>query len=490
MYTINITVYFDDKPKGEIIMKNKVSKVLASFLVFILLMIPATRIFALESSENTDVKVTITHEDYKNLSIDEQAKVKLELPHETLTHGKAKLQLFYVKDGGILPPTGLPMYLTPMNIGLAITGVGLVVLLVSHKRKNTLWTLGIVTIVGLSAMGAVSAQELKIADDINLTIEKGSIFDHNPKDIKGYTYKGYIINQEDEEIKEEKGIVNVRFVDDKNNELLPVFKMKGLVGSPYKINKEIISGYVFSNAFGELSGEFKKVEQTVTLVYTRKQVEKSTVTIKYQDTKGNSLRDDLVLQGEAGSTIEFTTPQIEGYSFVKREGSMSDVFEDFDAIITLVYDEKIEYNKVIIKFTEKNSGNEARTMNLDIYNDPIEDVSNYYFKIKKPITGESVKIKTNSPFPVLTITSQTPITIDQLPKTIDIDTYYITDNGVEVLSMYEDNEKGYRGNKNLDLVGYSEYKGILNESKVTYDKENKTIIVEYYLSSTTHIIDF
>ncbi|MFK4886791.1 MucBP domain-containing protein [Lactococcus petauri] len=136
--------------------------------------------------------------------------------------------------------------------------------------------------------------------------------------------------------------INVNYVDTDGNKIREPQKFTDYVGFPYDVStatyKPNITGYELDtsqlpeNAKGTITAE----PQTVTYVYNRKSGY-GTVTIKYQDTFGKKIKDDLLMTGLVGASYREEPIDISGYKFKESEGPTEGVFTDSPATIIFIY---------------------------------------------------------------------------------------------------------------------------------------------------------
>ncbi|WP_254907312.1 MULTISPECIES: MucBP domain-containing protein [unclassified Enterococcus] len=89
---------------------------------------------------------------------------------------------------------------------------------------------------------------------------------------------------------------------------------------------------------GNKSWLFTEEPQTVSYIYTKTTPKNSTITIKYEDSTGNKLADDIFESGIIGELYKTEQKEIVGYTFKKVIGRPEGVFMDENQIITYIYE--------------------------------------------------------------------------------------------------------------------------------------------------------
>ena len=89
----------------------------------------------------------------------------------------------------------------------------------------------------------------------------------------------------------------------------------GNVASPFSTEQKNIAGYTFKEVQGNTNGQFTTEPQTVTYVYSKNPIATGTVTIKYVDTNGKSISDEIIKSGNIGNSYTSEQKKISGYNF-------------------------------------------------------------------------------------------------------------------------------------------------------------------------------
>ena len=165
----------------------------------------------------------------------------------------------------------------------------------------------------------------------------------------------YETEQEDQATDETDTLINingdviVKYVDiDTGEEISDREEIEGKVGDKYTTEQKQIDTYEFVKSTPNTEGNITEETQEVIYYYQRKE---ATVIVKYQDTDGNELTDDVIIDGKVGD--EYTTEQkeFENYEFVSVTDNANGTMTEDTITVIYVY-QKIP-TKVIVKYLEK-----------------------------------------------------------------------------------------------------------------------------------------
>lgn len=133
--------------------------------------------------------------------------------------------------------------------------------------------------------------------------------------------------------------VTVKYIDTQGNSISDSIPLSGNVDQEYTTEQKIISGYTFKEVQGNKSGLLSTTPQTVTYIYTKNPIEikTGTVTIKYVDTNGNSISDEITKSGNVGSLYTSEQKKILGYNFKEIQGIAEGQFTIESQTVTYVY---------------------------------------------------------------------------------------------------------------------------------------------------------
>ena len=164
-----------------------------------------------------------------------------------------------------------------------------------------------------------------IKDDTSETKTDGESYSYSAPTIDGYTY-----DSSSNASGTVSGNVTVTFTYKKNETPKTVYTItikcvegsntlqttttSGEEGTGYSISAPSISGYTVTST-NPLTGTYTK-NDTVTFTYTKNEVAKNkfTITVKYVDDKGTSIKTDLTETKEEGAAYSYSAPAIDGYT--------------------------------------------------------------------------------------------------------------------------------------------------------------------------------
>lgn len=155
--------------------------------------------------------------------------------------------------------------------------------------------------------------------------------------------------------------VTVNYVDGEGNPLPNVapVTLTGSYGDDYDVSNETyqkqIDGYILDQTKlpANMVGTFNDQAQTVTYVYNADKKVGADVTVKYQDTDGNSIAKDEVKSGNVGDAYTTEKKEITGYTFKEVKGDISGKISDKAQAVSYIYTK----NKV----TPDNSGSDSNS---------------------------------------------------------------------------------------------------------------------------------
>ena len=135
------------------------------------------------------------------------------------------------------------------------------------------------------------------------------------------------------------GDVTAKYIDTDGNKISDDIVKTGSVGETYKTEQKAIDGYTFKEVQGNMSGQFTDQAQTVTYVYTKNEIPNitGTVLVKYVDTDGNKISEDIVKSGTVGEGYSTEKKAIEGYTFKEVQGNTTGQFTEQVQTVTYVY---------------------------------------------------------------------------------------------------------------------------------------------------------
>ena len=142
------------------------------------------------------------------------------------------------------------------------------------------------------------------------------------------------------------GAVNVRYVDETNDDLLPPVDMAGLLGDSYQTEEKAVEGYRLSYVSGETQGTYASQKHYVTYVYASPRTKaRGKVVVRYKTVKGETLHPDVVTTGYVGTDAPIEIKKFENYFYQGREEYPPRVtYQEGTQVVILLYSTK-EYKK-------------------------------------------------------------------------------------------------------------------------------------------------
>lgn len=133
--------------------------------------------------------------------------------------------------------------------------------------------------------------------------------------------------------------VTIKYVDEDGNKVSDDVVKSGNVGDAYTTEQKAIEGYTFKEVQGNTAGQFTDQAQTVTYVYTKNEIPNitGTVLVKYVNTDGSKISEDIVKSGTVGEGYSTEKKDIKGYTFKEVQGSTTGQFTEQVQIVTYVY---------------------------------------------------------------------------------------------------------------------------------------------------------
>lgn len=135
------------------------------------------------------------------------------------------------------------------------------------------------------------------------------------------------------------GDVTAKYIDTDGNKISDDAVKTGNVGETYTTEQKSIEGYTFKEVQGKPTGRFTDQAQTVTYVYTKNEIPNltGTILVKYEDTDGNKISEDVVKSGTVGEGYSTEKKDIEGYIFKEVRGNKTGKFTNQVQTVTYVY---------------------------------------------------------------------------------------------------------------------------------------------------------
>ncbi len=162
---------------------------------------------------------------------------------------------------------------------------------------------------------------------------------------KVYTLKIWDSYMDVDEVIDElrpRGYVNVHYVDEDGEQIIPDEQMEGITGRDYSVQEKTMYGFEYLRSEGDpKNGQYPDGEEyDVNLVY--KVTLPYSVTARYVDEAGNPLCENIIYRGEDGEAFKTEQLEIKGYEFVRMEGNDTGKIKKHPQVVTYVYKEAKE----------------------------------------------------------------------------------------------------------------------------------------------------
>ena len=131
------------------------------------------------------------------------------------------------------------------------------------------------------------------------------------------------------------GKVIVKYIDKASgNEIAETEEIVDKIGKEYKTEKKEIKGYKYIESTNNETGKIKEEEQEVIYYY---EIAKAQITVKYQDKEGNSLLEDILIEGTVGENYKTEQKEIENYKYVEVKGNPEGTITE-DETVMYIYE--------------------------------------------------------------------------------------------------------------------------------------------------------
>ncbi|MGI6095030.1 MAG: MucBP domain-containing protein [Lachnospiraceae bacterium] len=227
------------------------------------------------------------------------------------------------------------------------------------------------------------------------------------------------------------GKVIAHYIDEENDQVLPDKSVTGFIGDKYSFQKEEVYGYQYLRREGVAESGDLPNSGTKELSYIYKCLLPYTVTARYVDESGNKLCEDIIYQGEAGSSYQLTQLQIDDYEFVSVDGSLTGVYVKKPRLVTFTYKPEeippvLEEGMVQVSYLDETGVKIAEDITYKGY------VGEAYTTSRLPIPGYEYKRVTGNPTGTYT---KNPITVQYIYGKIEeekggtVIVHYLDDQG-------------------------------------------------------------
>ena len=284
----------------------------------------------------------------------------------------------------------------------------------------------------------------------------------------------YETEQEDQATDEADTLINingdviVKYVDiDTNEEISDRVTLTGKVGDEYTTSRKQIEGYEYVKSTPNTEGNITEETQEVIYYYQRKD---ATIIVKYQDTDGNELTEDVIIDGKVGDDYTTEQKEFEDYEFVSVTDNANGTMTE--ETITVIYVYQQTPAKVIVKYLEKGTDKQLALDDEiigqvgDEYSTDRKVIKNYQSAEPEPDNKSGTMIK--GVITVIYYYERIPAG-DVIVKYVDID----TDEEI----LYKDTETGEDKTYGYTISGY------VGDN---YEAEQKDIPYYNFIRSTTN----
>ena len=207
-----------------------------------------------------------------------------------------------------------------------------------------------------------------LKEDAQLSDVVGENYNIEVPEIENYDYKeaegelsGEYANEEKIVIlkyKAKEGKVTVKYQDENGEQIEQDTVYTGRLLESYTTRAKEITGFEFvevKEGSAPESGTFKEEEQIIIYVYKKieepePQEETGKVIVKYQDENGNSLKEDVILEGKVGEEYTSEKVEFETYDLIEIVGNASGIITKEEQVVIYKYNKKI--GRVIIIYND------------------------------------------------------------------------------------------------------------------------------------------
>ncbi|MGM0123727.1 hypothetical protein IGI37_001101 [Enterococcus sp. AZ194] len=328
----------------------------------------------------------------------------------------------------------------------------------------------------------------KIAENVVKSGNIGEVYTTEQKDIKGYTFKEVVGNVSGKFTDKAQTVtyvytkdpvkaadIIVKYQDTDGNKIAEDVVKSGNIGNAYTTEQKDIKGYTFKEVVGAASGKFTDKAQTVTYVYTKDPVKAADITVKYQDTDGNKIAEDVVKSGNIGDAYTTEQKDIKGYTFKEVVGAASGKFTDKAQTVTYVYTkDPVKAADITVKYQDTDGNKIAEDVvksgNIgDAYTTEQKDIKGYTFK---EVVGAASGKFTDKAQTVTYVYTKDPVkAADITVKYQDADGNKIAENIVKsgnIGDAYTTEQKDIKGYTFKEVVGAASGKFTDKAQTVTY----------------------
>lgn len=154
-------------------------------------------------------------------------------------------------------------------------------------------------------------------------------------------------------------------------------------GTNYKAKTKSVPGYRLVHTDGNAEGITGNSEIVVTFVYQKDAKKAADVIVKYQDTKGNKISDDVIRSGNIGDSYNTEQKRIGGYTFKQVKGNVAGKLTDKSQVVIYIY---AKTKESVLGHSKTPNGNSESTNRANI-----EPMSNFLRNYSLPSSSNNAK---------------------------------------------------------------------------------------------------
>lgn len=144
------------------------------------------------------------------------------------------------------------------------------------------------------------------------------------------------------------GKIIVKYIDKASgNEIAEKEEIVDKIGKEYTTEAKEIKGYKYIESTNNETGKIKEEEQEVIYYY---EIAKAKITVKYQDKEGNSLLEDILIEGVVGETYKTEQKEIENYKYIEVKGNPEGTITE-DETVMYIY-EKTQNTMLNVRYID------------------------------------------------------------------------------------------------------------------------------------------
>ncbi|ANZ59931.1 hypothetical protein AYR61_00215 [Secundilactobacillus paracollinoides] len=279
--------------------------------------------------------------------------------------------------------------------------------------------------------------------------------------------------------------VTVRYEDTTGNVISAPTTLDGNFGTDYAATPKDITGYTLNSYTEKTSGTFGVTNPDVVYVYT---ADPETVTVRYEDTNGNTISDSTTLSGNYGTDYAATAKTLTGYTLNSMTEKTSGTYDVTNPDVVYVYTADPETVTVHYVDADGNTISTDTTKNGSF--------GGSYTTAPKTITGYTLSTTPTNADGTYTVTTP-DVTYVYTANTETVTVHYVDANG-ETLSA-DTTEQGAYGTayttQPATVTGYTltatptnadgTYSEGTPDVTYVYAPDTESVTVHYYIAGTT-----